>query len=565
MASSQKDVIYIDVDDEITAVIEKLQSSDGKIVALVLPKRATVFQSTVNMRLLKRSAANSKKNLVLITSEQSIVPLAGVVGIHVASTLQSKPMVPPAPSQTIAPVTVDEIEIDEPDESPIGPKKSVGALAAKPALDDEETIEIDDDDTSSDAKTGKVAAAGAKKSFNKKLKVPDFNRFRTRLILGGVLLFLLIGGFVFASMILPKAKVTIKTNSTEVPSSIVLTTSPTITEFDADKSLVPGVLKEYKRTEVQKAPATGQKDMGTKASGSATLSLTDCSKEQVTVPAGTVVSSGNFNFITQADVSMQSVKIGPNCRNSDFKNISTAKVSVTAQNAGDSYNLSARNYSVTGFSNVSGAGEVMSGGTSKIIKVVSQQDIDNLRQRLVETVGATANEETVKLLKDENYFALADTFVTKDPVVTSNPGVDAEAEEVTVSVTLAYTMAGASREGLDKLLETAIKQKIDTSQQKILNNGLDTASIIIQSKKPNGETKFELQVKATAGVEQNENDIKAAVAGKKKNEAESAIRSRPGIQEVTVEYSPFWVSKVPKKQSKIDVVFQQQNTNSSNE
>ena len=68
MADTSKDTIYIDIDDEITSIIEKLQGSQEKIVALVLPKRATVMQSVVNMKLLKRTADESNKKLVLITS-----------------------------------------------------------------------------------------------------------------------------------------------------------------------------------------------------------------------------------------------------------------------------------------------------------------------------------------------------------------------------------------------------------------------------------------------------------------------------------------------------------------
>lgn len=548
MPASQKDVIYLDVDDEITGIIEKIQTSSGKIVCLVLPKRASVFQSIVNMKLLKRTATSSKKNLVLVTSDQGILPLAGAVGLHVANTLQSKPSIPVAPTEITGPITVDEIEIDEP-ETPIIPLKN------KPLIDDEETIELDDDDVA----PAVVPLKGSKQKANRKLKVPDFNKFRTKLLLGGGLLALLIIAFVFASIVLPKATVAITTNNTEVASEITVTTSPSFAELDTEAKRVPGALKELKKTEVQKVPATGQRDMGTKASGSVTLSLTDCSKEQVTVPSGTAVTAGNLNFITQADVTMQSVKIGSTCRNNDFKNISSAKVSVVAQNAGDSYNLSSRNYTVAGFANVIGAGEAMSGGTSKIIKVVSQQDIDGAKQKILETANATANEETAKLLRAENYFAITDTFISKEPVVTSNPGVNAEAEEVTVSVTLSYTMAGASRDALNTLLDEAVKKNVDTSQQKVLNNGLDTAAVVINSKKTNGETNFELQVKATAGVEQNESDIKQAVAGKKKNEAEAAIRTRQGIENVTVTYSPFWVSKVPGNQEKITVTFESQN------
>ena len=60
MAAPDKDTIYVDIDDEITGIIDKLRNSDAKVVALVLPKRATVFQSIVNMKLVahKRQGCN---------------------------------------------------------------------------------------------------------------------------------------------------------------------------------------------------------------------------------------------------------------------------------------------------------------------------------------------------------------------------------------------------------------------------------------------------------------------------------------------------------------------------
>src|SRR5580693_8910099 len=97
MPANDKDTIYIDIDDEITGIIDKLRNSKGKVVALVLPKRATVFQSVVNMKLLKRAADAEKKNAVLITSEAGLLPLAGIAGVHVAKTLTSKPEIPLPP------------------------------------------------------------------------------------------------------------------------------------------------------------------------------------------------------------------------------------------------------------------------------------------------------------------------------------------------------------------------------------------------------------------------------------------------------------------------------------
>ena len=70
----QKDTIYIDIDDEITSIIDKIENASAKLVALVLPKRATMLQSSVNMKLLKKAADKAHKQLVLITSEASLLP-----------------------------------------------------------------------------------------------------------------------------------------------------------------------------------------------------------------------------------------------------------------------------------------------------------------------------------------------------------------------------------------------------------------------------------------------------------------------------------------------------------
>src|SRR3982751_6088473 len=94
---TSKDVIYIDVDDEITGIIDKVENSPQKVVALVLPKRAASLQSIVNMKLLARSAETAGKNPVLITSEHALLPLAGAAGLHVAKNLQTKPEVPDSP------------------------------------------------------------------------------------------------------------------------------------------------------------------------------------------------------------------------------------------------------------------------------------------------------------------------------------------------------------------------------------------------------------------------------------------------------------------------------------
>lgn len=547
MAAAQKETIYIDVDDEITSLIDKVKSSQHKIVALVLPKRAAVLQSIVNMRLLKRTADEEKKRIVLITSEAGLLPLAGAVGMYVARTLQSKPAIPAGPQMADNNV-IDGPEIEDTED--IDSTKPVGELAGMPVADDDETIEIDDID---EAPTETEKPAG-KFAFNKKLKVPNFERFRLLIILGVVGLILLIGGWIFAATVLPKAKIVIKTDSATVNSDLAFTTSAAIKEFDKETLRLPGTNKELKKTDSEKVPATGEKDNGTKASG--TVSLKNCSRADgaVSIPAGTGVSTSNLTFITTEEVTLPGSVFsgGGTC-------LTTSKeVDVTAQNAGDKYNISSgRNFSVAGYSSVTGTNaEAMTGGTSKIVKVVSQSDIDNAKTKITDRANAVATEELKKLLEADNLMGLTETLSIGTPAITSVPKLNEEGSEVTVTVVTTYTMLGIKKDDLKTLVEDDANKKIDKSKQEILDNGIDKAIFRIVEKKPNGEIRVNIQSTVEAGPQLDKEAIKKEIAGKKKGETQQIIQSRPGIVDVEIKYSPFWVYSTPKNVNKITVEFQ---------
>ena len=92
-----KDIIYIDVEDDVTSVIGKVRAANEKIVALVPPKNIGSLQSAVNLRLIQKAADNAGKRIVLITNNSGLTALAAVVKIPIAKNLQSKPEIPAAP------------------------------------------------------------------------------------------------------------------------------------------------------------------------------------------------------------------------------------------------------------------------------------------------------------------------------------------------------------------------------------------------------------------------------------------------------------------------------------
>lgn len=91
-----KDVIYIEPENDITDIITKIESSKQKIVALVPPKKAGVFRSIVNIKLITKVATSSKKTVVLVTTDPSITKLAAATKLPVTKDLQSAPAIPKA-------------------------------------------------------------------------------------------------------------------------------------------------------------------------------------------------------------------------------------------------------------------------------------------------------------------------------------------------------------------------------------------------------------------------------------------------------------------------------------
>src|ERR1700745_4045027 len=111
----KKDVIYIDVEDDITAIIGKVKAGKEKIVALVPPKRTGVLQSAVNLRLLARTADTDGKRLVIITNNSALSSLPASAQIPVAKNLQSRPEIAEIPA-----LEVDDEDIIDGEQLPIG-------------------------------------------------------------------------------------------------------------------------------------------------------------------------------------------------------------------------------------------------------------------------------------------------------------------------------------------------------------------------------------------------------------------------------------------------------------
>ncbi len=553
-----KDVVYIDIDEDITSVINKVEASDDKVVALVLPKRATVFQSTINMKLLKKSAASLHKSLVLITSDTSIYPLAGAARLHVAKSLQSKPTIPASPHVTSDSGVITSDEFADAPETGTVPSETSAAAAA--VTDD--VIELDNTEKAS-KKDKSDLAAGVPVHKNRKLMVPNFNRFRVKVFLSILAVVLLVVGWVFGYIILPKAKITIKTDATTMPVSFQFTATTAATTLDKDKLIIPAKQAESKKTDSEKVPATGKQDQGTKATG--TVNMFNCNRDDKLsdtdhlVPSGTSINdSSGHTFITKEDVNVQpsGYKLDGTCKSDKPSN----PVDVTAQNAGGEYNLSTRTYVVSGYSTISAVDSTgMGGGTSKIVTIVTTDDVVGAQAKLTGRQKSVAIGELDAQLNTAGGMALDQTLDEGAPAFTQSVGTNQPASDVTVTAVTVYKMLGIAKTNLKTLVEATVTKSITSSKEKILNNGLDNKSLQLSSKKSASEQTLSLSTTATVGPDIDIASIANESVGKKRGDIITALSSRDGVKDVTVTYSPFWVLQTPKKASKITVVIDQAN------
>lgn len=540
----KKDVIYIDVEDDITAIIGKVKASKEKIVALVPPKRTGVLQSAVNLRLLARTADNADKRLVIITSSSALGSLAASAKIPIAKTLQSTPQLADLPTDD------DNGEDDVID----GKSLSVGEHAG--LKDDEEIIvpeDLENLDMDSDAALKKSAVDGKKKSG---IKVPNFGTFRKRLIFGGIGAVLLVLFLVWANVVAPHATVIVSAKTSPINVKTTLNVGDTLSN-DTSKNNLTSITQTDKVPQSVSFVATGAKQVGDKASG--TVVFSNCYDSQpVTIDAGIYISNGSQNYVVQASVVVSGDhNVGGICTSAGISD----PVQVTATDVGNQYNTTANaQFSVPGFGGLvtasSSAG--IAGGDSHTATVVSADDV---QKALTQIAQQNTDSEKKKLQAkfDKGTIVIADSFASTNDIPQLTPGIGEEVAagaQAKLSINATYTLVGIAKDALTSYLHSAISDQLSSSGQYIYDTGASSAqfSSFVAASGKNPAT-VALVATGQVGLKIDDNQIKNQVEGKRSGEAIGNIQQINGVSDVSVNLSPFWVQTIPNDPSKITIQF----------
>ena len=525
---SKKDVIYLDVEDDITAVIDKVKASSAAIIAIVPPKRANMLTSVVNLRLLKRAAESEDKKVVLITDEQVLNSMAGGIGMFVAANLTSAPQIPKVDSVDL-PSDVIDIQSSEIPNVIESEGQAINAQPAEPVSDQPNT-----------------ELPKTKKKPNKKTKVPDIGRFRKFIFIGIIAVLLICVGFWWAFFVAPRAKVTLTAQTTDLALDTPVVFSTNTTEVDGKKNIIPAKQRETSDELSEEFNATGEKNIGEKASGTMTLS-NSASDDPVNVSAGTVFTASNgFRFTSSSAVtvpggSIEGGKIVPG----------KASVDVVADTVGDAYNLSARSYTSSN-SNVSAQGSTMTGGTNKLVKIISKEDVDGARESLVEQGKLNALEKLKAQFDNEGLIIIDESLSTKRGEVAVSPAIGAEAAKGIVKETVTYTLLAVEKTDYRTYLEEKLASDLK-KDQKIVDYDEKDARFELKG------TSYVLSARPKAGPDIDIDELANELAGKKFSDAVIIAEDKQDVSEAKVRLSPFWVFSVPKNPEKITITIESPN------
>ena len=552
-----KDVVYIEPEDDITDIIARIKAAKLKLVALVPPKKIGVLRSAVNTKLVAKAAKEAEKVVVIVTTDSALIKLAAAAQIPVAKNLQSRPKLP---SEIIEKEKeLGEQVIDEADFDAEGAEDAAEAAAvAEVAKSAKPTKKADQEISSDDIEKAEEKSKKGKKD-GKSGNIPTLEKYRKWIIIGASAFVILVVFLVWAFVFAPAAKISvaIRTTSNNFSENVSFVTKSGTEKPEEGVFLLEEQTVE--KTNSVEFSATGEADKGDKATG--TIQFGAYFSEEATpvrIIDGIKFIRGDYEYVVVAGASDSWDGTDAQCENkgSLAKNgcLRYMSIKVEAVNSGEAYNIGAydsgwtTNADTGMLKSYTISNTAFSGGTSRKVTVVSQDDFNNAKAKLENEGKEDGKEELVKKFGDDMLTIASSLEVTtSDPK--STPAVGEEAEKAKIEATTTYKMFAVDKTKVEDFIKKKTEEKL-AQDQKIY--AIDSPFFENFVKSDNTYT-AKLKSSTKSGPKVNEEDIMEKSKGKKVGEVQSLLKSINGVSSVKVDTSFPWVNFVPDDPNKITI------------
>lgn len=531
--------LYLEVDEDITSAIDKLRKVTGTSVQIVVPKRSTLLQSVINQKLLKKAAATAGKTLVLVTNDRVATDLAARVGLAIAPALGAEAVISPA--KAIAPVLADDV-IEDSDPEPVVPMKSAAmdSMASNtkrmmPLAPIVATREISDDEP---AAAAPIEAAAAEP------KVPNFSKLMRRSLWLGLAAVIIVGYFV-VMYYATTGKVNLHVNGVRADVNTSFNVDTSLTQTDQAHTVLAGQSLTTSHNLSTTFVPSGKKDVGTKASGSMTITNNDIASHSFAAGTHFVAPDGNVFYLNNNTTVSGATPVV--CGSNFCKQASSVTAGVTASQNGDTYNEAPQTYTISGLSAadqalIAAKGAQMSGGITKTVNVVTQADVDKASAAAVAADKAAGQKELdAKVPAGDEAFD--SSLVATPSAVTSNPAVDGQGDQATLTLTINYALTAVVKSDYETMIHGLEQIQLGVNNQ-IYDDGLKSA-VVTAGAVTGARQAFTFATTSTGGPKLDLTKIANDLRGKKYSEAVDYTSGLPGVARADVSLWPAWATGMP--------------------
>ena len=552
--------LYLEVDEDITSAIDKLAKVQGTSVQIVVPKRSTMLQSMINLKLLKKAAENNGKQLVLVTNDRIATDLASRVGLAVAPSIGAKPVIKETSMPEQLKDSEEVINADDPEPTAMPTEPQQRPVSARPkrlSLKRKELTDAPAAAVSAAADTadqGDTAASVSGAKPAKPIKVPNWNVLQKRAMWIGLAVVLVAGYFVMMYLY-AGAKVVVFANAQKTPVAVDFTVDPSQNQSNyASTTLAGKSISVTKNLSGQFTP-TGKQDVGTKAPG--TITVYNCLDGSThTLVAGTRFADSNGHiFKSTSDISVP----GGQGSFAGCSTPGTATVSVQADQNGSNYNESPGDYTIpglpsseqTGTNAITAKGAAMSGGTSNIVTVVQQSDVDAAQASVL---AGDKNNITGDLSSQipKGYVGINSSQSSSASNVTPAPAVDAQATSANLTMQVTYKELVIKQSDYKQLLDTQEASQVGNGSQ-VYDDGYSQILLTQSGADNSGTQSFHLTTQAYSGPKIDTAAVGKQIAGKKYGDAVDFAKGMAGVTDAQITIWPAWSSNLPTQADKIHV------------
>ncbi|MHB8572284.1 MAG: baseplate J/gp47 family protein [Candidatus Dormibacteria bacterium] len=498
-------LVYLDAEEEVTDLIDRLRDTDERDLALVLPARARALASRLNVKLLRQYAESLGKRCFVITPDRTVQALAIEAGMPTFASISTF-------EQGLAVESVDPTE------------SSVEMVLDTPA-----------------ARRAEEAARPRPRP------VPGFggqSRGRPWAWYGAGLaaLLLIAAGSAFW---FPTATVTIIARAE--PKSVTLTVLGVPAPVSPDQATDHVETRVLQHDESASATndATGIKQVAAVAA-SGMVTFTNGSGLDIKVPAGCAIATADDQkkYTTDQDANLPHASAtGP----------SSATVNATATSAGAADNTDADTVTRVDCGGSGGAPYGLSvtnpnaftnGADASSSKVVSQKDWDTAKAALLAQLktklDADMKNDLAKDRSGNTTEKLVDQTLVETPQVQADHQVNDPTDKFTLNVSVHRTETALSDQAVRDLLKAGLRATLNPATTTLLDDQDNpvTVTYSIVDARPDGSISMSGSASGFVVPHFDSGQVIARITGKSPSTARSILEASGNLEGVDISQSP---------------------------